>query len=90
MVAANQDQNAERDINERLEKNSVVRLDELERLRFAKQVMLVLGIICVFVFASYAYSPQNEALGHIFELVKISVPPLLTLVVSFYFPNRRD
>ena len=89
-MTVNQDKNtSELDINTKF-KEYRVKLDELERLKFAKQVLLVLGMICVFVFASYAYSPKNEALGHIFELVKIGVLPLATLVVSFYFPSSRD
>ncbi len=30
---------------------------------------------------------KNEALSQAFELVKIGALPLVTLVVSFYFPN---
>ena len=30
---------------------------------------------------------ENEALNQAFELVKIGALPLVTLVVSFYFPN---
>lgn len=65
-----------------------VSLSEEERLRFAKQALCVLALICVGVFVGYAWFPDNQALAAIFELVKIGVLPLVTLVVSFYFPSR--
>ena len=67
---------------------SKVVINESERLKFAKQVLGIIGFICVSVFTAYAVFPDNEALTAIFELIKIGVLPLMTLVVSFYFPNR--
>ncbi|HEJ8071688.1 TPA: hypothetical protein SMI41_004909, partial [Serratia marcescens] len=43
--------------------------------------------VSVGVFAAHAYWDKNEALGQTFELVKIGALPLVTLVVSFYFPT---
>ena len=62
-------------------------INEGERLRFAKQVLLFVGAVCVLVFAAYAFRPENKALSSIFELIKIGILPLVTLVVSFYFPK---
>ena len=59
---------------------------EGERLRFAKQLLLSVGVVCVLIFAAYALYPANQALSGIFELIKIGLLPLVTLVVSFYFP----
>ena len=64
-----------------------VSIDENERLRFAKQVLFGMAFICLAVFTAYASFPENKALANIFELVKIGALPLITLVVSFYFPN---
>ena len=64
-------------------------VDESERLRFAKQILFTLAGICIIVFAAYFWQPENKAISNIFELVKIGVLPLVTLVVSFYFPNSR-
>ncbi len=58
-----------------------------DRLRFAKQVLLFLGVTCVLVFTAYVIFPDNQALAHIFELIKIGLLPLVTLVISFYFPK---
>ena len=66
-----------------------VRLDESDRLRFAKQILVWLGVICVGVFAAYAASPENKALSNIFEVLKVGAFPLVTLVISFYFPSAR-
>ncbi|MDD9815058.1 MAG: hypothetical protein OXU31_03615, partial [Gammaproteobacteria bacterium] len=63
-----------------------VSLSAQDRLRFAKQALCVLALICIGVFIGYARFPDNSALIAIFELVKIGVLPLVTLVVSFYFP----
>ena len=62
-------------------------IGEGERLRFAKQVLLFVGVVCVLVFAAYVVFPDNQALASIFELIKIGLLPLITLVVSFYFPK---
>ncbi len=67
---------------------SKVVINESERLRFARQVLGIIGVVCVAVFAAYAVFPDNKALVAIFELIKIGVLPLMTLVVSFYFPNK--
>ena len=64
-----------------------VKIDEGERLRFARNILACLAIICVGVFAAYAAWPENKALSQVFELIKIGALPLVTLVVSFYFPN---
>jgi hypothetical protein len=62
-------------------------IDEGERLRFARQVLFWLAVICVGVFIAHGMYPDNQAVAQIFELVKIGALPLVTLVVSFYFPN---
>jgi len=76
------------DVSGAFTKGGEVSLSEQERLRFAKQALGVLALICVGVFVGYALFPDNKALGDIFELVKIGVLPLVTLVVSFYFPSQ--
>lgn len=50
-------------------------------------MLLFLGGGAALVFAAYAVYPDNQALAGIFELVKIGLLPLVTLVVSFYFPK---
>jgi len=65
-----------------------VSISGLERLRFARQALCVLVLLCVGVFTAYALFPHNPALVAIFELLKIGGLPLATLVVSFYFPSR--
>lgn len=64
-----------------------VRLDEGGRLRFARQVLLGLALICCGVFVAYGLQPDNPGISQIFELVKIGALPLVTLVISFYVPN---
>lgn len=64
-----------------------IRVTAGERLRFAKQVLLFLGAGGALVLAFYAGFPDNQALAGIFEFVKIGLLPLVTLVVSFYFPK---
>ncbi|AVE52777.1 hypothetical protein ACMFFK_14150 [Serratia marcescens] len=65
----------------------VLVFDEMERLRLARQVLCGIFAASVGVFAAHAYWDKNEALGQTFELVKIGALPLVTLVVSFYFPT---
>ncbi len=68
--------------------HSGVKIDEGERLRFARQILLGLAIICVGVFVGYYLNPENKGIVQIFELIKIGALPLFTLVISFYFPNN--
>lgn len=62
-------------------------ITEGDRLRFAKQLLLFVGVMCVLIFAAYVVFPENGALANIFELVRIGLLPLVTLVISFYFPK---
>jgi hypothetical protein len=68
---------------------SIVRFDEAHRLRFAKQVLLFLFMLCMTVIIGYGIEPQNEAWEKMFELVKIGALPLVTLVIGFYFPSSQ-
>ncbi len=64
-------------------------LPAVERLKLARQLLLFLGVLTVGVFVAYPMDPENAALQAIFELFKIGVLPLITLIVSFYF-SRTD
>lgn len=61
------------------------KIDEGLRLKLAGKILLGIALIATGVFIWYALCPSNKALENIFELVKIGVLPLATLVVSFYF-----
>jgi len=65
----------------------VLVFDEMERLRLALQVLCGIFVISVGVFIAYAYWDQSEPIRQVFELLKIGALPLVTLVISFYFPN---
>ncbi|SUI57287.1 Uncharacterised protein [Serratia marcescens] len=67
----------------------VLVFDEMERLRLARQVLCGIFAVSVGVFAAHAYWEKNEALGQVFELVKIGALPLVTLVVSFLLSQQR-
>lgn len=75
------------DLNEVFSKDSEVSIDEGERLKFARQVLFWIALICIGIFISYGMWPENPAIASIFELIKIGALPLITLVISFYFPN---
>ena len=69
--------------------NGVNILDESSRLDFAKNILLCIFILIVAVFLAYSLYPENKALTQIYELIKIGALPLITLVISFYFPSSR-
>ena len=75
------------DIDQYAPEGSVTSVDETERLKLARQVLIVMAIIIAGVFIGWAFAPDNAALKAIFELIKIGALPLITLIVSFYFPN---
>jgi hypothetical protein len=66
-----------------------VELGESDRLLFARQILLWLVIVTMFSFAAYVLAPDNKGAAQIFELIKVGVLPLVTLVIGFYFPNSR-
>ncbi|CAI0762656.1 hypothetical protein [Serratia quinivorans] len=70
-----------------LYQEQVLVFDEMERLRLARQVLCGIFVISVGVFIAHAYWDQNESIRQVFELLKIGALPLVTLVISFYFPN---
>lgn len=66
-----------------------VGLRECDRLAFARQILLWLVIVTVFAFGCYILAPENKGAEQVFELIKVGVLPLVTLVIGFYFPNNR-
>ena len=70
--------------------HSGVSIPEADRLKLARQLLLSLGVLTVGFFTWYARDPENSALQAIFELCKIGVLPLITLIVSFYFSRTES
>ena len=66
-----------------------VELGESDRLLFARQILLWLVIVTMFSFGAYVLAPENKGAAQVFELIKVGVLPLVTLVIGFYFPNSR-
>jgi hypothetical protein len=64
-----------------------VTLDEGRRLNLAKGILICLALICVGVFVAHGAWPANSGVTDVFELIKVGALPLVTLVVSFYFPK---
>lgn len=65
-------------------------ISPLEKLRFglASYMLLAIFVLCVCIFYFYAHDPDNVALKEMFEFVKVSMMPLVVLIVSFYFKNN--
>lgn len=71
-------------------------IDELDRLGFAKMVLLFLFILVVVVFIcsylSVYFAPENEKLtavvSSILDMTKIAIPSIVTLVLGFYFGKK--
>jgi hypothetical protein len=64
-----------------------VALDEGQRLELAKGILWVLAIIAAGVMVAHGRWPDNKGVADTFELIKIGALPLVTLVISFYFPK---
>lgn len=64
-----------------------VTLDEGRRLNLAKGILICLALICVGVFVAHGAWPANSGVTDVFELIKVGALPLVTLVISFYFPK---
>ena len=71
-------------------KTTANKIDEKDRLKFAKQILFYLFITFLTVFIAYAIYPENKALKDIFEFVKVGGASLVTLVISFYFTSTMN
>ncbi|MRW91661.1 hypothetical protein GJ699_16840 [Duganella sp. FT80W] len=69
------------------QRDSSVAINEADRLVFAKQITLGLAIISSAIMVGYGCYPENRALAALFEVIKIGVLPMATLVISFYFTS---
>jgi hypothetical protein len=69
--------------------DSRVSLDEEDRLSFAKQILIWIGVICIGIFCAFGIYPENKALALMFEFIKVGALPLITLIISFYFPSSK-
>lgn len=79
------------DINSRFGNDGeAVKISENERMKLGKQVLFFIGLFVLLVCGAYIYQPDNTATSAIFELVKIGALPLVTLIISFYFPNSQN
>ncbi|MEO0455100.1 MAG: hypothetical protein AAF152_00765 [Cyanobacteria bacterium P01_A01_bin.114] len=73
---------------------------EFQRLSFAAVVLTGLGLIFLESMAMYYWAPPNSEAGKaIFETCKTVIPPIITLVLGYYFgksdqvqasPNKMD
>lgn len=72
---------------EQEEKKFTLTLKETDRLLFAKQVLFFIFLFSIIIVGLAALSPTNELIIQMVDLVKIGVLPLVTLIVSFYFPQ---
>jgi len=56
--------------------------------RLAGWMLGCIFVFCACIFYFYASYPDNAALKEMFEFVKVSIMPLVVLIVSFYFKNN--
>jgi hypothetical protein len=63
-------------------------IDENSRLGFGIGVLSALGFIFIAASLIYAFWSETGA-KEVFDACKVIIPSLATLVISFYFPNRK-
>jgi hypothetical protein len=71
------------------EPNRGVTISETGRMLLGKQILLFLGLFVTGVCGFYFYQPDNSAVQAVFELIKIGALPLVTLIITFYFPTNQ-
>jgi len=81
------DAGAEEELDVTVLSHNDVDVTERDRLLLAKQIPQGLALLASCAMVGYACYPDNHALVQIFELVKIGLFPLVTLVISFYFTS---
>jgi hypothetical protein len=60
-----------------------------ERMVLAKWVLFGLFVLTVLTFVLYLHADGDKG-KDIFEFLKISVPPIVTLILTAYFKEGRD
>lgn len=88
MSGANNDSSGDINIKGVFGESASVKIDEGDRLKFGKSILIGLFIISLFVIFAYMKWPDDKATGEVFEFLKIGVLPLVALVISFYFPSK--
>jgi hypothetical protein len=64
---------------------------ETRRLYFAAVVLSGLGLIFIFATALYFLSTNESTAGkEIFDAAKTIIPPIITLVLGYYFGQDKD
>ncbi|KWA65531.1 hypothetical protein WL28_25405 [Burkholderia ubonensis] len=65
-----------------------------ERLKLAKHVLLWLALIFIFVVVGFVWVSTlkfgADAAKEVFDFVKISFPPIVTLILGAYFKGKND
>ncbi|WP_437616647.1 hypothetical protein [Erwinia sp. V71] len=69
------------------EKGYTLTLNETDRLLLAKQVLFFIFLFSMAIVVFAAFFPENDLIRQMVDLIKIGVLPLITLIVSFYFPQ---
>lgn len=69
------------------EKRYSLSLNESDRLLFAKQVLLFIFVFSTIIVVLAAFFPYNNLIEQMVDIIKIGALPLITLIVSFYFPQ---
>ena len=69
------------------EQRFTLTLKETDRLLFAKQVLLFIFIFSITIVFLAAFFPDNRLIEEMVDIIKIGALPLITLIVSFYFPQ---
>ena len=68
---------------------AVAFVDEGQRLKLAGRILGCIALLAICAGAYYGMRPDNAGAEAIFELVKIGLLPLATLVISFYFSREK-
>jgi hypothetical protein len=63
-------------------------INATDRLLFAKQVLFFIFAYSLIIVLLAAFFPDNDLIKQMIDLIKIGVLPLITLIISFYFPQN--
>jgi len=67
---------------------------DVQRLRLARHILCALAAIFIFVVIGYVWvsarSHGSEAAKEVFEFVKETFPPIVTLILGAYFTRKSD
>lgn len=76
------------ELTDKSETSNVGEVTEQDKLLAAKQILFGLAFLFFITIIAYLFRPEQGAV--LLDICKTSLPPLATLIIAFYFNNKKS